>query len=162
MQGRTLFGLTVVLGMAMSTAAAPVEQPYDLIRCSSGTFVMVSASDELTVGSFEEFGIVRSNHQNKLFDNWPFHCVGIQRVMGSQATVSGYCKYLAPNGDFVVGEFTSVGTEGKWRFLQGTGKWKGIKGGGSTEPTVTRIQSITPGTFQVCGGAMGTFTLPAD
>src|SRR5262249_11939872 len=120
MRGRTLFGLTVVLGIAMSAAAAPVEQPYDLIRCSSGTFVTASASDELTVGSFEEFGIARSNHTNKLFDNWPFHCVRIQRVMGSQATVSGYCKYLAPNGDFVVGEFTSVGTEGQWRFLQGT------------------------------------------
>jgi hypothetical protein len=63
------------------------------------------------------------------------------------------------DGDFVVGQYEREGNEGRWEFLHGTGKWKGIKGGG-TNRDVAESKPITPGTFQSCDSATGTFTLP--
>jgi hypothetical protein len=52
-------------------------------------------------------------------------------VAGAQRNGLGYCKFMVPDGDFVVGEQVLDSTGGgKWKFLQGTGKWKGITGGG--------------------------------
>jgi hypothetical protein len=50
-------------------------------------------------------------------------------------------------------------TEGNFKFLQGTGKWKGIKGSGKGK-VITRGKPITPGTAQVCSRWTGTFELP--
>ena len=54
--------------------------------------------------------------------------------MAGQLTSLSYTKFMDPDGDFVITETITSGaageTEGNFKFLQGTGKWKGIKGGG--------------------------------
>ncbi len=81
--------------------------------------------------------------------------------MAGQMTAITYSKLMDPEGDFVITEVTvSPGeTETKFKFLQGTGKWKGIKGGGKVT-SITRGKPITPGTFQQCTRRTGTFELP--
>ena len=80
--------------------------------------------------------------------------------MAGQLTSLSYTKFMDPDGDFVIVETTaSVETEGNFKFLQGTGKWKGIKGSGKVR-AITRGKPITPGTGQGCGRYTGTFELP--
>jgi hypothetical protein len=73
----------------------------------------------------------------------------------------GYSKFMDLDGDFVLLEGTIAPgeTEGNFKFLQGTGKWKGIKGSGKGK-VITRGKPITPGTAQVCSRWTGTFELP--
>jgi hypothetical protein len=160
MQCRTTVILAVVLGVVMFSVVAHAAEPYDISYCSYGTVTMVSKTEELTVFSADVKGISWSNHENKAFDNNTYHCVSVVRVSPSERAANGYCKFLEPNGDFVVGEFRSVNSpQGNWKFLQGTGKWKGITGGGTNEP-LRRGKPIAPGTFQSCRRATGTYTLP--
>ena len=81
--------------------------------------------------------------------------------MAGVPSVTGYCKYLEPDGDFVVGEYKSdaSGTKTDWKFLHGTGKWKGIQGTGQGT-RITRAKSIKPGTSQGCNRETGTYILP--
>ncbi len=69
-------------------------------------------------------------------------------------TVLSYSKFMDPDGDFVISETTMAPgqSEGNFKFLQGTGKWKGIKGSDG--------KPITPGTNQVGNRLRGTFELP--
>ena len=82
--------------------------------------------------------------------------------MAGQLTALSYSKFMDPDGDFVITETITSGapgeTEGNFKFLQGTGKWKGIKGSGKVR-TITRGKPITPGTSQGCGRWTGTFEL---
>ena len=73
----------IVLGLVMFIPVAQAEQPFDITDCGSGTITMVSTSKELTVFSFDLKGISRSNHENKVFDNTTFHCVGVMLALGS-------------------------------------------------------------------------------
>jgi hypothetical protein len=81
--------------------------------------------------------------------------------MAGQLTTLSYSKLMDPDGDFVILETTMAPgeTEGNFKFLQGTGKWKGIKGSGKAR-AITSGKPITPGTSQGCGRWTGTFELP--
>jgi hypothetical protein len=151
--------VAIAFGMIAFAFSASAEQPYDITTCFAGTVTVLTASDELTVTSSESWGITQSHHENKAFDNTSVHCVGVGLSMPGKLISSGYCKYLDPDGDFLVGRYERVGTEGKWEFVHGTGKWNGITGGGTNE-AVTRAKPITPGTYQLCTRATGTFSLP--
>jgi len=81
--------------------------------------------------------------------------------MAGQLTTLSYSKLMDPDGDFIImeGAMAPGETEGSFKFLQGTGKWKGIKGGGKVR-AITRGKPIMPGTSQGCGRYTGTFELP--
>jgi hypothetical protein len=104
-------------------------------------------------------GITMSNEPKKVFDNLSYHCVGVVKVEGDKSMRTAYCKFQDPDGDACVGETIQVGTEGVWKFLQGTGKWKGIKGGGKNWP-ISNAKPIKPGTWQGCIRATGVYELP--
>lgn len=79
--------------------------------------------------------------------------------MGAEWGGMGHCKFMDPDGDFVVGEQTPLGpTGGTWKFLFGTGKWQGVTGGGRYV-SLTSGKAIVPGTGQGCGRATGTYEL---
>jgi hypothetical protein len=151
--------VVIVLGLVTFIPVVQAEQPFDFTYCGSSTLTMVSASKELTVGTFDMKGITISNLENKVFDNMTFHCVAVFQVMDGKSSGKGYCKDMDPDGDFFIIEFTLVGMDATTRFLQGTGKWKGITGEGKSVP-ITRGKPITPGTSQDCRRATGTFELP--
>jgi hypothetical protein len=67
--------------------------------------------------------------------------------MAGQLTTLSYSKLMDPDGDFVILETTMAPgeTEGNFKFLQGTGKWKGIKGSGKARAiTNSRPNIKTP------------------
>jgi hypothetical protein len=143
----------VALGLPFAQA-----DEYDITHCGSATNTILHSSSELTILTLDGKGIALSNHPGKAFDNATYQCVGVIRVAEGKAIATGYCKYLSPEGDIVVGEFNNVGSDGNWKFIHGTGKWKGITGGGKSKP-ITSGKPITPGTSQSCVRATGTFEL---
>ncbi len=161
MRTRIYLAILVTLaaeGGSLATVAKAAES-YDATNCSSSTVTTISASEELTVLSVDSKGIARSNPEKGAFDNATYQCVGVLSLAGAQREGTGYCKYMDPDGDFVVGQqtFDSSGG-GTWKFLQGTGKWKGITGGGKFVP-LTRGKPIVAGTAQGCVRATGTYEL---
>ena len=150
-----------LVGLFMIIPVAQADEHFDQTHCWSSTTTMLSASEELTVLSYELTGINRSNLETKAFDNATTNCIGVMRIMAGVPSVTGYCKYMEPDGDFVVGEYKSdaSGTKTEWKFLQGTGKWKGIQGTGQGA-RITRAKPIKPGTSQGCNRETGTYKLP--
>jgi hypothetical protein len=157
--GRAVHALAIIFFSStifISVGQADQPQSYDITVCGSGKVTMISESEELTVFFVETRSITRSNHMNKHFDNATAHCGYVIRVFNGKMTGNGYCKFMDPEGDITVGESTIDGTEGTWKFLQGTGKWKGIRGGGK-HWALTKGKPITPGTSQSCRRATGHF-----
>jgi hypothetical protein len=146
---------TLVLAATVANAA----ESYDVTNCGASTVTTISATAELTVMSVDTKGITRSNSANKTFDNATYQCASVVSITGAQQNGLGYCKFMVPDGDFVVGEQVLDSTGGgKWKFLQGTGRWKGITGGGEFMP-LTSGKPIVAGTGQACVRATGTYEL---
>lgn len=152
--------LAIVLVLVMFIPFAQAEQPIDITYCFSLTNTPVSEKEEMLVFSFDFKGIARSNHENKVFDNFTFHGVGVGHGVADKRFNYGYIKFMDPDGDIAITEnLRTFEKEPTWKFLQGTGKWRNIKGGGKLAP-ITRGKPITPGTSQGCIRMTGTFELP--
>ena len=153
--------VAIVLGFVMFIPVAQAETPYDITPCMSGTITMLIQSKEMTVFSMDLKGIARSNHENKVFDNYTFHYVGVYRIIAGKVIAQhGYTKFMDPDGDCFLVEVSNVGGQGSvTKLLHGTGKWKGITGGGELKP-IARGKPIKPGTWQGCSRHIGTFELP--
>ena len=149
----------LLIGCSTLVAAAYAAESYEITNCGASTVTTISASQELTVLSIDTKGIVRSDAANKAFDNETYHCAAVVTVAGGQWNGRGYCKFMDPDGDFLVGETTPDSPGGgKWKFLQGMGKWKGITGSGQYV-SLTRGKPIVEGTNQGCVKATGTYDI---
>lgn len=154
---RSIFMAAIVVSLIMAIPFANAGE-YDVTRCVSGTSNLLFSSEKLTIYTFELKGITRSNTSEKDFDNDTFQCVGIGQVSGKDMISNGNCKKQSPDGSIYVNEFNEKNGEGTDKFLYGTGRFEGIEGGGLYKP-ITKGKPITPGTFQSCNRATGTFTL---
>jgi hypothetical protein len=82
----------------------------------------------------------------------------VKRIDG-KASWNGVTKALAPDGEFIIWEFSGDSQGGSTtKAIYGTGKWKGVKG----ELKAKRITSkpIAPNTDQWCEKAVGWIELP--
>ena len=147
------------LSLSLTIPVAQAEQAYDITDCGSMTFTTNSATNELTIVTFDFKGIARSNSENKVFDNCTVFYVGVARSVPGNTTAHGYSKYMDPDGDFVIMESIREEDVTTMTFLHGTGKWKGIKGGGKLR-RITAGKPIVPGTSQYCTRHTGSFELP--
>jgi len=150
-----IFLIVVMLFIPLAEA----QQPFDISYCASGTMTTISASEGLVVISLDSKGIAWSNHENKAFDNMTFHCAVVGKFVGGKPIGNGICKYMDPDGDFVVWDLSIDGPVDTLKAIQGSGKWKGIKAEGKAA-LITKAKSITPDTRQVCRKFTGTFELP--
>jgi len=132
--------------------------PFESTACVSGTMNIIQNSKEIMASSLELKGIVRSNTNSEILNNVSEMCVGLFSRMGDEITQRGFCKYLYPNEDINIIEWSGGASGGEWKFLSGTGKLEGIKGGG-TYSIIQRAKSIAPGTFQNCRMLKGTYEL---
>ncbi len=139
--------------------AVQAADSFESTMCASGTMTVIHGSKELMVASFELKGVARSDTNSEIYNNASEWCVGVIRQIGDEWAQNGYCKYLYPNGDYHIGEWSGDAKGGNWKFVFGTGKWKGIKGGGPWSPII-RTKPIAPGTFQNCRIIKGTYELP--
>ena len=159
--GRALaYSVALVAGVASPAAVAAAAESYDLVNCGASTVTTISASQDLTVLSVDIKGIARSNPREEGLRQLDVpHWANVLGIAGAQREGSGYCKFMDPDGAFVVGQNTLDSTGGgTWKFLQGTGKWKGITGGGKFVP-VTSGKPTVAGTGQGCVRASGTYEL---
>jgi len=147
-----------VFSLLLITSIAQAEQPYDFTSCHSGTIKVLYTNKEITVLSGEGWGIIMSNHENKIFDNCTFHVMTIIQTMGDKITETGFLKIMDIDGDIVVAQTCRVGTESITKFIYGTGKYKGITGGGKSHRIV--FGRIPPDLAAACSRGIGTFELP--
>jgi len=77
----------VILGLAMFIPVAQAQrQDVEFIICGTSTSNVVHSTPELGITSFDGKYIVQSTHENKLFDNWTGHSVGIFKRLDSKAS----------------------------------------------------------------------------
>jgi hypothetical protein len=143
-------------------AVAQAQTPFDFTLCVTGPTTVLSSSQELLIVSVELKGIIMSNHENKVFDNFAYNFLGLSRIMDGQIDARGYAKLTDLDGDFVFTKTTTFGPVGKptwkWKFLYGTGKWKGITGGAEVS-SITKRSPFVEGTYRGCYKTTGTFEL---
>jgi hypothetical protein len=154
--------IVVLLTIAFLIPPAQAEEAVEFTRCLSGTATMFHQSKELPpVYSWAANGITMSD--DKRFNNLTVHCEGVAMGVGPKRKGYVLCKNTDLDGDMLIygGPLTAPGSS-DFKFMQGSGKWKGIKG---TMP-LRRIagskpgKGAMPGTFQHCHRATVTFELP--
>ena len=155
--------LICIFSLYIFVPFAQAETPFDITSCLTGPATVLSPSKELVILGVEFKGIIMSNHENKIFDNFITHFVGVSRIMAGQVDGRGYTKLTDLDGALIFTETTAFGPVGqptwKWKFLYGTGKWKGITGSASVLP-ITKRSPLVEGTWRACYKITGTFELP--
>jgi hypothetical protein len=151
----TILGAIAVLLTFYGSAAA---EDYDITNCSSTTITPIASGQDLTAFVADSKGITRASPEKKAFDNNSFHCVSLVRLTRGQRSGSGFCRFVDPDGDSVVGDMVLGPTDGTWTFAEGTGKWKGIKGGGKFVG-ITSAKPSVPGTAQAGSRATGNYEI---
>jgi hypothetical protein len=153
----------VIFFLCISIPVAHAETPIDITSCLTGPATVLTKTQELVIVSVEFKGIIMSNHENKVFDNFISRFVGVSRIMAGQVDARGYSKLTDLDGDYIITETTTFGPIGKttwkWKFLHGTGKWKGITGEADVNP-ITKRSPLEEGTWRGCYKITGTFELP--
>ena len=156
-----------ILSFIMLSPNSYGEQPIDLTDYFYATVTPLLTSPELTIFHSEVKGVIQDNSGNKIFDNLTSYCLRSGKVIAGKMSYTSYSKFTDHEGDFFITEATADGLpagvfEATWKFLQGTGKWKGIKGGGTSKTIfMTRgKQQINPTTFQGSQRMTGTYELP--
>ena len=153
--------ICTAIGLSPLNLAEGAEQVYDVDACVSADLSPLVHSQEITILAWNAKGIMRSNNEDKVFDNFTVQAQGVTAIEGKNRTIYGYMKYLDPDGDFVIFRYTlNPGEkESSTTLMFGTGKWKGIAGGGKAKQ-IARGKPVAEGTIQYCNNHKGTFTLP--
>jgi len=149
----------IVLSLVVFIPVAKAQQSYDITECHSGTVKILHSSEDSRIFSAEGWGIIMSNHENKVFDNFTLHIFAIGQAMPGKTIETGYIKLMDPDGDIIIAEFSRIDPERVSKFLYGTGKWKGIKGGHKGTRRIV-YGRIPPDAAAACSKSMGTFELP--
>jgi len=151
---------TVLSLSATGFAAQATEADYTgLTVCGQNKSTALMATPELTVYSWEFWGIVPPESTFKPLQNATAHCLGYGRVMQGKTTGMASCFWTDAAGDTLIGESVDAPDKaGVWTFLSGTGKYKGISGGGSYSTTAAG-KMAPDGTMQMCFSPTGKWNL---
>ncbi len=160
---KKLSSLAAVSLLSVSAIAFPAqatEADYTgLTVCGQNKSTTLMATPELTVYSWEFWGIVPPESTFKPLQNATAHCVGYGRVMQGKTTGMASCFWTDAAGDTLIGESVDAPDKpGVWTFLSGTGKYKGISGGGSYSTTAAG-KMAPDGTMQMCFSPTGKWNL---
>jgi len=156
-----VFSICALLWSSPLIRAESTEQMYDVDVCVSMNISPMVQSKEMTIFSIEAKGIMRSNSDNKVFNNCTQDTKGVVMREGKKTTIYAYMKYLDTDGDYVIFRYTQNPGEkaATATILAGTGKYKGITGGGKAV-RIAGGKPIAPGTVQFCNNHKGKFTVP--
>jgi len=135
-------------------------EKFEFTECYSGTATIFHKNKDLPlVLSWASNGINMSDDVR--FNNSVAHCEGVQLGVGAKRSGYGLCTIIDVDGDMIIGEIPSSGIDYEFKFIEGSGKWKGIKGSYSSTRIVKSKpgKGAMPGTFQGCRKAQGIFEL---
>jgi hypothetical protein len=151
----------VILGLAMFIPVAQAQrQELEIVVCCASTLNVAHFSPEVAIMTSDVKSITRSTHENKLFDNWTGHAVGVVEMVGGKWSWQMRLKWMAPDGEFIIAEINGDSESGEtWKPIYGTGKWKGVKGEGKGK-RITTGNPIVQGTDQFCETYKGWIELP--
>src|SRR4030043_1318982 len=91
----TMTAVGIVFCLTLSISVGQTQQSYDITEFYSFTVhTTLSEIPDLTIVGFDGKGIVRSNVENKVFDNFTLHCAGFSSLIAGTAESYGYFKYL--------------------------------------------------------------------
>lgn len=157
---RSLIICLLCLTLPGSLAIAE-EKPINIVSCRSGTTTMLTADKELVVFAYDMKGIDQDLKEDNIFKNYTHMCVGVSRILRGELLTKGYCKYMAPEGDYFIVSYDGVSGKAPlpWEYIYGTGKWKGVTGEGTVK-TIASGKPIVDGSFQMCIEVSGTYNLP--
>jgi hypothetical protein len=154
--------IIVIFGLVMFVPVAQAQrQDFEALVCNAATYAVVHSSPEVAIRSADAKGIMQSTHESKFLDNWTMHTVYVTKMVGGKSSWNGLGKVMAPNGEFIIGEFYGDSESGgsTWKIFYGTGKWNGIKG--ELKGKVSRAgKPIVEGTTQFCEKYVGWIELP--
>jgi hypothetical protein len=151
--------LGIIFILIVFTSIGHAETPFDFTSCHSGIIKFLYSSEKLKIFSGEGWGIIMSNHENKVFHNCTFHVTAIGQIIPGKSIEFGYTKIIDPDGDIIFMEFNHSGLENVSKILYGTGKWKGIKGSSKSGNRIV-FGRIPPNAAAACSRTTGTFELP--
>ena len=152
----------VILGLIMFMPVAQAQrQDFENINCSVTTINSVHISPDLAITSWDVNGITQSTHESKIFDNWTRHGVFLYKRIDRKVSWGGFTKTMAPDGEFIIWEFSGDSQQGgsTGKAIYGTGKWKGVKGEYKSK-TITSGKRITPNIDSFCEKTVGWIELP--
>ncbi|HET7344218.1 MAG TPA: hypothetical protein VFL90_22325 [Methylomirabilota bacterium] len=156
---KPILTLTMAL-LALAVTASAADLEYSGTFCGHARNTVLYAGPDLTVVTWESWGIQTPESTFEPWKNASVRCVGYGRVADGKMTSTGSCLWTDSTGDTFIGEFQGVPDKpGVWRFLSGTGKWKGITGGGQYQP-VSRGKNFADATAATCTTHSGKYTLP--
>ena len=146
----------LILGSLIFIPVAQAQrQDFEAIQCYASTINLVHTFPDLGIASIEHKGITQSTHESKLFDNWTRHVILVLKRVGDKMSWNGFTKTLAPDGEFIIWEFSGDSQGGTTtKALYGTGKWKGVKGEYKAKRS-TSEKPIAPNTDQFCEKIVG-------
>ena len=154
--------IIVILGLTVFMPAAQAQrQDFENINCSVTTISSVHISSDLAITNWDMHGITQSTQGSKLFDNWTRHSVMVYKRIDSKISWNGFTKALAPDGEFIIWEFSGDSESGTTtaRTIYGTGKWKGVTGE-SKSKRLTSGKRIVPNIEPYCEKAVGWIESP--
>jgi len=154
--------IAVILGLIMFMPVAQAQrQDFETIQCNVATVNYVHISPDLAITSRDMHGIVQSTHESKLFDNGSRHGVMVYKRIDRNVSWNGFIKTMAPDGEFIIWEFSGDSQQGgsTGKAVYGTGKWKGVKGEYKTK-SLTSGKPIVPNIQPFCEKAVGWIELP--
>jgi len=157
--------IAVILGLVMFIPVAQAQrQEIEARYCSVQVYNSLHYSPEVGITSYDQKGIWQSTHENKLLDNWTLQVVGVTKRMHGKMSWNGFSKEVAPDGEFIIWEFSGNSESGitTAKPIYGTGKWKDVKGERKSQAFTTAkpIAPIPNLTVATCTKATGWIELP--
>ncbi|MGZ3568729.1 MAG: hypothetical protein ACXU9W_08035 [Thermodesulfobacteriota bacterium] len=146
----------LILGSLMFIPIAQAQrQDFEAVQCYASTYNRIHNSPELMISGVEQKGITQSTHPSKLFDNWTRHSIYTVKRIGDKMGWNGFTKTLAPDGEFIMWEFSGDSQGGSdVKALYGSGKWKGVRGEYNGK-RITRGKPLEPSGDQFCEKVVG-------
>ena len=151
--------LAVALAGLSVAADLPKEGTYEYTTCFTRTSTRIDYSPAHFAYSYEESGTTAANPPGGPFDNELVRCVGMTASLDGKRSGGSVCEGTAKDGAKRLARFW-YDSEGKFQreAVAGTGKYDGLVTTGSVV-TTKQLQETTPGHFEFCNRATGTYKL---
>lgn len=150
----------VVTSCLLLGSVCAAAEDLEVVHCYSGTSKFFSHGP-IVLLSWEQRGILTSNHPRKILDAAVVQCEGFQKGAGPARKGEALCKIVDQDGDAIVASIPYAGFDYDVKFIDGTGKWQGVQGSLRSTRTVRSVDGKNglPDSYQGCRLERGQFSV---